>query len=47
MTEDEMVDSITVSMDMSLSKFREVVKNKEAWCATAPEVVKSWIWLID
>ena len=47
MTEDEMVGGITVSVDMSLSKFREVVKNKEAWCTTVPEVAKSWVWLID
>ena len=32
-TEDEMVDSITDSMDMNLSEFQEIVKDKEAWCA--------------
>ena len=37
MTEDEMVgwtDSITDSMDMSLSKLREMVKDREAWNAS-------------
>ena len=33
MAEDELVDSITNSADMSLSKLWEIVKNREALCA--------------
>ena len=33
---------ITDSMDMSLSKLRETVKYREAWCAVVHEVTKSW-----
>ena len=33
---------ITDSMDMSLSKFQETVKNREAWCAAVHGVSKSW-----
>ena len=32
-TEDEMVNSITDSMDINLSEFREIVKDKEDWYA--------------
>ena len=42
MTEDEMVDGITDSMDMSLSKLWEVVKDREAWHATVHRITKSW-----
>ena len=40
-TEDERVGCITGSMDMSLSKLQETVKNREAWHAVAHGVTKS------
>ena len=41
MTENEIVGSITNSIDMNLRKFWEIVKDKEAWHAAVHGVTKS------
>ena len=41
------LDSITDSMDVDLSKLLEIVKDREAWCATVHAVSKSQTQLSD
>ena len=36
------LDGITDSIDMSLSKLQEIVKDREAWHAVVHRIAKSW-----
>ena len=41
------LDGIVNTMDMSLRKFQEIMKDREAWCAVVHRVIKSQTQLSD
>ena len=41
------LDGITDSMDLSLRKLQEIVKDRKVRCAVVHEVAKHWTWLRD
>ena len=47
MTEDKRLTGNTDSMDMNLSKLRDIVKDREAWWAAVPGITKSQTQLRD
>ena len=40
-----LLDTITDAMNMNLGKLWDMVRDREAWCASVHGVIKSWIWL--
>ena len=41
------LDSIVESMDTSLGKLQEIVRDREAWHVVVLRLTKSWTWLTD
>ena len=41
------MDGVTDSMDMSLSKLREIVKDRETWSAAVHAITKNWTQLSE